>query len=146
MVLRTLTDRQWERLEPLLPPQRSGRGRPNQDHRLVIDGILWRSRTGAPWRALPPEFGPWETSYSRLRRWQQAGIWHRILTALQEVADADGVIDWTLHCLDSTTMRAHQHAAGGKKGAITPWDAARAGSAPNSTSVGTKAASSLPGR
>jgi transposase len=141
MVLRTLTDSQWERLEPLLPPQRSGRGRPNQDHRLIIDGILWRYRTGAPWRALPPEFGKWETVYSRFRRWQEVDLWPRVLTALQEAADERGEVDWDLHCLDTTTIRAHQHAAGGKKGAITPWAAAEAGLAPNSTSGPIKRAS-----
>ena len=141
MVLRTLTDHQWEQLEPLLPPQRSGRGRPNQDHRLVIDGILWRYRTGAPWRALPAVFGPWETVYSRFRRWQEAGIWAQVLMALQEAADERGEVDWDLHCLDTTSIRAHQHAAGGKKGATMPWDAAAGDSAPSSTSVQTKPAS-----
>ncbi len=140
MALRTLTDHQWTHLEPLLPPQRSGRGRPHQDHRLIIDGILWRYRTGAPWRALPPSFGPWQTVYSRLRRWQEAGIWARVLTALQEQANDRGAVDWDLHCLDTTSIRAHQHAAGGKKGAIMPWDAAGVASAPNSTFVRTEPA------
>jgi transposase len=141
MRTRTLTDHQWRQLEPLLPPQRSGRGRPNADHRLILDGILWRYRTGAPWRALPETFGKWQTVYSRFRRWQKAGIWTTVLTALQEAAAADGDVDWELHCLDSTTIRAHQHAAGGKKGAIMPWGAAGVGSAPNSTFVQTKPAS-----
>jgi len=140
MVLRTLTDHQWEQLEPLLPPQRSGRGRPNRDHRLVIDGILWRYRTGAPWRALPERFGPWETVYSRLRRWQEAGIWTQVLATLQEHADEAGAVDWDLHCLDSTSIRAHHHAAGGKKGATMPLVAAVVASAPNSTCVRTKPA------
>lgn len=141
MDLRTLTDHQWNQLEPLLPPQRSGRGRPNQEHRLIIDGILWRYRTGAPWRALPEDFGPWKTVYSRFRRWQLAGIWAQVLRALQEAADARGEVDWDLHCLDATTIRAHHHAAGGKKGATTRLAAAGVGLAPNSTSVRTKRAS-----
>lgn len=141
MVLRTLTDHQWEQLEPLLPPQRSGRGRPNTEHRLILDGILWRYRTGAPWRALPEVFGPWQTVYARFRRWQLAGIWTQVLTVVQQQADADGTVDWDLHCLDSTIIRAHQHAAGGKKGAITHLVVAGADSAPNSTSVRTKRAS-----
>jgi transposase len=146
MVLRTLTDHQWNRLEPLLPPQRSGRGRPNADHRLIIDGILWRYRTGAPWRALPVDFGKWETVYSRFRRWQQDGIWERVLTALQADADERGAVDWELHLLDSTTIRAHQHAADGQKGAITRSVGAGEDGAPNSTSGRTKPASRSPAR
>ena len=140
MVLRTLTDHQWEQLEPLLPPQRSGRGRPNTEHRLILDGILWRYRTGSPWRALPTAFGAWQTVYSRLRRWQEADIWAQVLTALQELADERGDVDWDLHCLDTTSIRAHQHAAGGKKGAIMPWAAAGVASAANATSVRTRTA------
>ena len=77
-----LTDDQWERLAPLLPPQRPSTGRPAKDHRTIINGILWILKTGAPWRDLPERFGPRQTVYSRFRRWQQAGIWERILADL----------------------------------------------------------------
>lgn len=107
----------------------------------MIDGILYRLRAGCAWRDLPQEFGPWQTVYARLRRWERDGIWDHILHTLQGQADAAGQVDWELHCLDSTTIRAHQHAAGGKKGARKPWGAAEEGSAPNSTSVQTKPAS-----
>jgi transposase len=131
-----LTDDQWMRLEPLLPPQRRpGRGRPAHDHRTILHGILWRLRTGVPWRDLPERFGPWETVYSRFRRWQQAGVWDRVLAALPAEADARGDLDWTLHHLDGTMIRAHAHAAGAKKGAPrTRSAAATVGSRPGSTS------------
>ena len=63
-----LTDEQWDRLEPLLPPQRPATGRPAKDHRMVLNGILWILRTGAPWRDLPERYGSWKTIYSRFRR------------------------------------------------------------------------------
>jgi transposase len=129
-----LSDDQWERLRPLLPAQKSATGRPAKDHRLVVEGILWRLATGAPWRDLPARFGPWQTVYSRFRRWQRAGVWARVLAAVQADGDACGELDWSLHFVDGTTVRAHPHAAGAKKGAaIRPWGAAGAGSAPSST-------------
>ena len=135
-----LTDEQWTRLEPLLPPPASNPGRPRHDDRQIIDGILWRDRTGAPWRVLPQAFGPWQTVYARFRLWQRAGAWERVLPQLQRMADAQGQVDGDLHCLDATSIRAHQHAAGGKKGAITASDAAAVDSAPHSTSVPIKRA------
>lgn len=114
-----LTDDQFARLEPLLPPQRPPTGKPNRDHRTILNGILWRLRTGAPWRDLPERYGPWRTVYSRFRRWQQAGIWDRMLAALQAAGDATGSLDWDLHFVDGSTVRAHQHAAGAKKGAAS---------------------------
>lgn len=129
-----LTDAQWARLQPLLPPQRSATGRPATDHRLIFNAIVWRLSTGAPWRDLPERYGPWQTVYSRFRRWQQAGVWARVLAALQAEADARGDLDWSLHFVDGTVVRAHQHAAGAKKGAGIRHSAApAAGSPPNST-------------
>ena len=107
-----LTDRQWERLEPLLPPTRPRTGRPNNDHRRIIDGILWVLRTGAPWRDLPERHGPVGTVSSRFYRWREAGVWDQVLAILQAQADARGEIDWDLHLVDATIVRAHQHAAG----------------------------------
>ena len=102
----------------------------------MVDGILWRLATGAPWRDLPERFGPWASVYARFRRWQRAGIWDRALAALQAAADVQGEVDWTLHLLDGTTIRAHPHAAGAKKGAVTrPSAGAAAGSRPKSTSA-----------
>jgi transposase len=115
-----LTDAQWERLEPLLPPQKPSTGRPAKDHRLVVNGMLWILRTGAPWRDLPERYGPWRTVASRFYRWQKAGILQRVLEALQQQADAAGELDWEVHFVDGTTVRAHQHAAGAKGGTQTP--------------------------
>jgi transposase len=139
-----VTDDQWTRLAPLLPPQRrAGRGRPAHDHRTILNGILWRLKTGVPWRDLPDRFGPWPTVYSRFRRWQKAGVWDRVLAALQAEGDAAGNLDWTLHHVDGTMIRAHGHAAGArKKGApIKPWAAVTGDSRPGSTS-GSRAAAS----
>ena len=138
-----LTDAQCERLTPLLPPQKPQTGRPNHDHRRIINGILFRLKTGIPWRDLPERYGPWETVYSRYRRWQQAGIWQRILSELQAQADAEGQLDWDLHFVDGTVVRAHQHAAGAKGGdpAPRPLAGVGAGSAPRSTSAPKAAAS-----
>ncbi len=135
-----LTDAQWERLAGLLPPQKPARGRPNKDHREVLDGILWVLRTGAPWRDVPREqFGSWKTLSSRFYRWQEAGIWARVLRQLQAEAHEDERLDWTLHFLDASVIRAHQHAAGArgtpvKGGRPKRWAAARAASLPSCTS------------
>jgi transposase len=143
-----LTDEQFAKLAPLLPPERPATGRPNKDHRTVLNAILWRLKTGSPWRDLPERYGPWETVYSRFRRWQRSGVWARILAALQADADAGGGLDWALHFVDGTVVRAHQHAAGARtKGAPTanprtrPSAAARAASRPSST-CGPRAAAS----
>jgi len=110
-----LTDEQWERLEPLLPPQRPLTGRPNKEHRTILNGVLWILRTGAPWRDLPERYGAWQTVYSRFRRWQQAGIWDVVLRGLQAEAAHDGTLDGSLTMIDGSTIRAHQHAAGARK-------------------------------
>src|SRR5215213_5941053 len=130
-----LTDVQWERLRPLLPPQKSHTGRPAHDHRTVINGILWMLRTGSPWRSLPERYGSWKTVSSRFYRWQQAGVWDRALAESQRQADAEGRLDWSLHFVDSTVVRAHQHAAGAKGGIVMlgQWGGAAAGTARRST-------------
>lgn len=110
-----LTDGQWERLRPLLPVSngRCGRWR---DHRQVIDGILYRARTGVPWRDLPERYGSWKTVHERHRRWSADGTWERVLQRVQAEADAAGGIDWDV-CVDSTSIRAHHHAAGARRAA-----------------------------
>jgi transposase len=111
-----LTDQEWERLEPLLPAEKPRTGRPNVDHRWIINGILWRERTGAPWRDLPERYGPWSTVYSRFWRWRAAGVWDRVFGAVQRQADAAGEVDWAIEFVDGSVIRAHQHAAGAHKG------------------------------
>jgi transposase len=129
-----LTDEQWARLAPLLPPQKPIVGKSNLDHRPIVNGILWILRTGAPWRDLPERYGNWSTVHSRFRRWRRAGIWDRILAALQTDAAEQGRVAWTLHFVDSSIVRAHQHAAGAKKGRIKRSAAAAAASRRRSTS------------
>ena len=137
-----LTDVQWERLRPLLPPQKPRTGRPGRDHRIVLNGILWILRTGSPWRSLPERYGSWKTISSRFYRWTRAGIWDRVLAEVQRQADAEGRLDWSLHFVDSTVIRAHQHAAGAKGGTRQPrrWGAAGAATAPRSTCAASEVA------
>ncbi|MFF9771914.1 IS5 family transposase [Streptomyces sp. NPDC014636] len=107
-----LTNAEWRRLEPLLPPigLRGGRW---ADHRRVVNGVLYRVRTGVQWRDLPERFGPWLTVYKRHRRWSGDGTWQRLLTRLQAEEEAVGRVDWNV-AVDSTAVRAHQHAAGAR--------------------------------
>lgn len=115
-----LSDEQWEQLAALLPPEKPKTGRPSLDHRTVVNGILWVLRTGAPWRDLPERYGNWHTIYSRFRRWREAGIWDRVFEAVQQNADQRGEVEWEIHFVDGSIVRAHQHAAGAKKGATKP--------------------------
>ncbi|MFD9369875.1 IS5 family transposase [Streptomyces sp. NPDC060020] len=109
-----LTSEVWVRLKPHLPKfgQRGGRW---ESHRRVINGILFRQRTGVPWRDLPARFGKWKTVYERHRRWSADGTWDRLFAAVLADADAGGRIDWSMVSVDSTSCRAHQHAAGARK-------------------------------
>src|SRR5712692_8994717 len=142
-----LTDDQWTRLEPLLPPRKPRVGRENLDHRPVLNGMLWRCKTGSPWRDMPERYGPWDRVYQRFRRWRRHGVWARVLAALQQGADAQGQVDWTLHFVDGSVVRAHQHAAGAKKGAGSkPSVGAGVASARSSTSGSSAAASPSPSR
>jgi len=109
-----LTDAQWALLEPLLPPQRPTTGRPNNDHRQVLEAMVWLARTGAPWRDLPSEYGSWKTVASRFYRWRRDGIFQRLLAEIHRRADACGELDWLVHYVDGSVVRAHQHAAGAR--------------------------------
>jgi transposase len=105
----------WVRLVPLLPTGKKSGRPPIWSKRQLIDGIRWRTRTGAPWRDVPVRYGPWQTVDGLFRRWQRDGTWQRILTAVQAQADAKGLITWQVG-VDSTVASAHQHAAGARKG------------------------------
>ena len=115
-----LGDKEWERLEPFLSVSngRCGRWR---DHRQVINGLLFRERTGAPWRDLPERYGPWKTVYERHRKWSADGTWERLFQQVLAVADSEGEIDWEAS-VDSSSARAHQHAAGARKAPPSPVD------------------------
>ena len=112
-----LTDAQWAVLEPLVPAPRRPARPARWTKRQLIEGIRWRIRAGAPWRDLPADYGSWSAVYALFRRWQRDGTWARLLTALQALADAAGRIVWDVS-VDSTTARAHQHAAGARRRGI----------------------------
>jgi transposase len=112
-----VTDAAWTVIAPLLPAN-GRRGQQWRDHRQVVNGVLWKLRTGAPWRDLPERYGPWRTVYARFARWQRDGTWDRLLAHVQTRSDAVGEVVWEVS-IDSTVVRAHQHAAGArKKGAV----------------------------
>lgn len=115
-----LSDRQWERVEPLCvgkPGDPGGRG---ADNRMFFEAVLWIARTGSPWRDLPACFGEWNSVFVRFNRWSKGGVWHRIFGALSDDPDFEYLI------VDSTIIRAHQHAAGAKGGLKIRRSAARA--------------------
>jgi len=113
MVRLWLRDDQFERIAALLPGKISDPGRTAADNRQFVEAVLWIARTGSPWRDLPPQFGPWNSVYQRFARWSRRGVWHRIFAQLAQDADFEEVF------IDSTIVRAHQHAAGAPKKTVT---------------------------
>jgi len=113
---------EWRILRVLLPVEwkQQGRGRPPADNLNIINSILWRLRTGAPWRDVPEKYGKWNSIYRRFRRWSACCVWERVAIALAETMAESGHYD-----IDSTTVRAHVSAAGGKRGFINELLAAR---------------------
>ena len=102
-----LSDEQWARMEPLLPPARRTGGRNAKPHRPMIEGMLWILRTGAPWRDLPSAYGPWQSVYTRFSRWSAKRVLAGLLESLSRDRDDEGFI------IDATIVRAHQDASGG---------------------------------
>lgn len=110
-----LTDKQWERLQTVLPKQARG-PKAHRGERLFVEAVLYRAKTGCPWRDLPERFGPWKSVYNRFSNWARRGHWAAIFTALQLEVDEVGSI------VDGSVVRAHQDAAGGKGGSnATLW-------------------------
>ena len=108
-----LTDQEWNRIKDLLPPEKSGkRGRPSKDNRMILNTMVWIARSGAPWRDLPERYGPWETVYSRFRKWINDGILDNIFRVLGLDAELDELF------MDSSIVQAHQHSAGAKRGGL----------------------------
>lgn len=118
-----LTDTQWALVEPLLPVGRKPGRPPVRPKRTLIAGIRWRVRVGSPWRDVPERDGPWQSVYWLFRTWQRAGVWAVIVTGLQTRADGAGLICWDVS-VDSTIVRARQHAAGARKDPIAQADPA----------------------
>ncbi len=140
-----LTDAEWELIGPLLA---TGRGRPGHESRRHLDGILWRAREGARWRAIPERYGKRDTVRRRFARRRDLGLFEAVLAA----SAGSGAAEERVQMLDGTTIRAHQHAAGAKGGGTDrPWAARAGASRPSSTCAATRAAcrspsSSRPGR
>ena len=127
-----MLDEEWRFFERFIQAVRAPNGRKPTDHRLVLDGIFWIARTGAPWRDLPEEFGKWSSVYRQFRRWTLAGLWEEIMEALNH----SGAVPDALQMIDSTVIRAHHQAAGAKGGLRDRVLAAQeVASRPRSTSV-----------
>jgi transposase len=109
-----ISDRDWERVKDMLPPENKGEGRPSKPNRLMLNGMLWIAKTGAPWRDLPQRYGSWETVYSGFRLWSKSDVFKSLFEALAGDADIQDI------SIDSTSCKVHQHAAGAKKGPKTP--------------------------
>ena len=104
-----MTDEQYQRIEHLLPGKPTDPGATARDNRLFLDAILWIARTGAAWPDLPERFGTYDTAYQRFNRWAKSGVLARVMVALGGDADLESLL------IDSTVVRAHQHAAGAEK-------------------------------
>jgi len=109
-----LTDEQWSRIAQFFPPN-GRRGGQWHDHRTAVNGILWILSSGAPWRDLPPRYGPFQTVHRRHLTWRRDGTWEAALAHLRLAADARGLIDWAQWNADSTSVRATRHAAGARR-------------------------------
>lgn len=102
-----ISDTDWERIKSLLPPENHGKGRPSKSNRIMLNGMLWRAKTGCPWRDLPERYGPWETVYCRFNFWCKSEAFQKVFYALSSDADMQDA------SIDSTSSKVHQHAAGG---------------------------------
>jgi transposase len=106
-----ITDNEWKCIKDMLPLERTGKpGRPSGDNRTSLNGILWIARSGAPWRDLPERYGSWSTLYDKFARWSDEGVIEKIFETLSVDADMQDL------SIDSTSIKAHQHAGGAKKG------------------------------
>ena len=115
-----LSDAQWGKLSGLIIGRPDQRGSTGRDNRMFVKGVLWIVRTGSPWRDLPEAFGEWNSVFRRFSRWSAKGVWQRIFAALSDDPDFEYLI------IDSTIVRAHQHASGAKGGLRIRPSAARA--------------------
>lgn len=106
-----LSNEEWARIKDMLPPENTGKkGRPGKDNRNMLNGMLWITRSGSQWRNLPECYGPWESVYSRFRKWQENGVLEAVFQMLSSDADMENL------SIDSTSIRVHESANGNKKG------------------------------
>ena len=109
-----MRDDQWERIWHLLPGQEGHVGVTAADNRLFVEAVLYRYRTGMPWRDLPERFGDWKNVHQRFSRWAKSGVWEKVFHELLRDRKNQYLM------IDSTIVRAHQQAATGRqKGAPT---------------------------
>lgn len=118
-----VSDEFWRIVAPLLPQPTGRAGRPWAEHRMVLEGICWRYRTGSPWRDVPVDFGSWQTVWKRHFLWSTDGTYQRMLDAAREAGLLDQAADEVdiehLLSVDSTIVRAHQHAAGARRDSVS---------------------------
>ena len=105
-----LREEQWVKISGLIIGRPDQKGSTGRDNRMFVEGVLWIVRTGSPWRDLPAVFGEWNSVFRRFSRWSAKGVWQRIFEALSDDPDFEYLI------VDSTIVRAHQHASGAKGG------------------------------
>jgi transposase len=105
-----LRDDQWDQMSRYIIGDDRTRGSSGRDNRMFVEAVLWIVRTGSPWRDLPDVFGDWNSVFRRFSRWSQKGVWWRLFEAMSDDSDFEYLI------VDSTIIRAHQHASGAKKG------------------------------
>jgi transposase len=122
-----ISDAEWARLEPLMP--RGRRGAHRVDDRRVISGIVYMLRSGGRWRDCPPAYGPYTTIYNRFNRWSRQGIWFEMFERLTGSSGITATV-----AIDSSSIKVHRSAGGGKGGPLTrPSDARAVGGRPKST-------------
>lgn len=121
MPRKILRDDQWQRMKDLLPGKATDPGVTAKDNRVFVEAVLWIARTGAPWRDLPRALGHWHNVFTRYSRWSKKGVWQRLIEAIIDDPDLEALL------IDSTVVRAHQHAAGAQKKRGHKRSGARAG-------------------
>ena len=133
-----ISDEVWAVIEPVLPSDVGRRGKRWADHRQIMEGIVWRFRVGAPWRDLPAEFGPWQTVWKRHYRWSTDGTYAKMFLSVQEAfgSSSSATDSWVgVISVDSTSIGAHQHAAGARQDVLTAAAATGGGTELHAVSV-----------
>ena len=113
-----ISDDLWDVLKPVMPQDAGRPGRPWNDHRTTLEGIAWRFRPGSPWRDLPDAFGPYQSVWQRHRLWSTDGTYQRMFAVVGEQAGLDPEEMEPILSIDSTVVRAHQHAAGARRDSV----------------------------
>jgi putative transposase len=135
------SDELWSVIEPVLPSDVGRRGKRWSDHRMILEGIAWRFRAGAPWRDLPVDFGPWKTVWKRHYRWSVDGTYARVFLAVQQAFGGRCELAEEVRSIlsvDSTSVRAHQHAAGARNDLLVGSTLTRGGTELQDSAAGTR--------